>query len=500
MLVAGSAGGAGRIDAQGFRPAPSMGSGYLQTLSGRLLPAGLWDVGLMANYGAGPLVLRDTSGREVARLVEHLATLDLTAAVGIVDFLELGLDIPLVLHQGGEVFAPAGPQASGASGTGIGDIRLVPRVRLTPRRTDSGLALSLALDLGLPTGDDDALRGGGLRVEPRLAGEYRFVGGVGLAVNVGYAFQDEARLLYVDMEHLLTWSVGVDVPFSLGAEMAVHLLAEVDGAVSVLADELGAEEAPVEALLGGRFTAGPFAVHLAAGAGIVRGVGSPEWRVLLGLSLSTGAERDGDGDGIVDRLDLCPAAAEDPDLYADDDGCPDLDNDGDGVADLLDACPSVPVAPDADQEGDGCPDPAPGAPSEPLTRRTVFRQEVDRVIYFPSGSEGISGATDETLLRLARFLIDHPEIEHVWVEGHADDQGREDANMDLSRRRAEAIRSCLVDAGVDPERLTAVAFGETQPIVSGGTPARRSQNRRVELRFAPLSDTAPAGPPTDAVP
>jgi outer membrane protein OmpA-like peptidoglycan-associated protein len=498
LSAAPTAAGAGRIDAQGFQPAPALGAGYLQTLSGRQLPAGIWELGLIANYGADPLVIRDTTGAAVAPLVAHLATADLLVAIGILDYLEVGADIPLVLYQDGGSFAPA--DAYGASGTGIGDIRLVPRVRLTPPPDGPGVAVSLALDLGLPTGDADRWRGGGLRVEPRVAVEYRFASGVGVAANVGYAFQDEARLLYVDMEHLFTWSVAVDVPFRVGGDMTLHALAEVDGAVSVRADELAAEEVPVEGLIGGRFSAGPFAVHLAAGAGLVRGVGSPEWRILAGLSIQAGSPRDEDGDGFVGAADRCPGEAEDYDLFADDDGCPDRDNDGDGVVDALDRCPGVPEGDDPARDGDGCPGVAPLPPEPGGDRPRVFEQTVDRIIYFESGSVIAGGETQETLRILARYLYDHPEITHVWIEGHADERGSERLNMELSERRALAVHGYLLEAGIAPERLTVAALGEQFPVVSGLTAARRALNRRVELRFAPLTDQPPAGarilPPT----
>jgi hypothetical protein len=67
--------------------------------------------------------------------------------------------------------------------------------------------------------------------------------------------------------------------------------------------------------------------------------------------------RDRDQDGIPDRRDACPGAAEDVDGYQDEDGCPDLDNDGDGIPDAIDAAPLQPEDLDGFADEDGLPDP-----------------------------------------------------------------------------------------------------------------------------------------------
>ena len=81
---------------------------------------------------------------------------------------------------------------------------------------------------------------------------------------------------------------------------------------------------------------------------------------------------------------------------------------------------------------------------------------------------------------LAAFLSEHPE-RVVEVEGHTDSTGTPAYNMDLSRARAEAVRTALIRDGVDPSRIEARGFGETAPIASNRTAAGRLQNRRVEI-------------------
>ena len=65
--------------------------------------------------------------------------------------------------------------------------------------------------------------------------------------------------------------------------------------------------------------------------------------------------------------------------------------------------------------------------------------------------------------------------------GHTDGVGSENANMKLSKDRAEAIKVYLVSQGANGSKIEAVGYGETQPIASNKTDAGRQQNRRVEF-------------------
>jgi outer membrane protein OmpA-like peptidoglycan-associated protein len=93
------------------------------------------------------------------------------------------------------------------------------------------------------------------------------------------------------------------------------------------------------------------------------------------------------------------------------------------------------------------------------------------------------GAYDE-LNRVAGVLKQYPQTT-VQIAGHTDSSGAEDYNQKLSQRRAEAIKSALVGAGVDPARLVTIGYGESKPVAPNSTEAGRQQNRRVELRIIP---------------
>jgi outer membrane protein OmpA-like peptidoglycan-associated protein len=92
---------------------------------------------------------------------------------------------------------------------------------------------------------------------------------------------------------------------------------------------------------------------------------------------------------------------------------------------------------------------------------------------------------DESLPELdlaATFLREHPDVK-VRIEGHTDDVGTDDYNLQLSRRRAEAVKKYLVSKGIDEKRITTVGYGKSQPKVKDTTPEARAQNRRVEMKI-----------------
>lgn len=73
----------------------------------------------------------------------------------------------------------------------------------------------------------------------------------------------------------------------------------------------------------------------------------------------------------------------------------------------------------------------------------------------------------------------------IKVQGHTDSIGSEQYNLDLSPKRADAVRDYLIKRGVGADRLIAKGLGESVPIATNDTPEGRAENRRVE--FKPIS-------------
>ncbi|HHM24442.1 MAG TPA: OmpA family protein [Bacteroidetes bacterium] len=186
---------------------------------------------------------------------------------------------------------------------------------------------------------------------------------------------------------------------------------------------------------------------------------------------------DNDGDAIPDSVDKCPNRAEDMDGFQDQDGCPDLDNDGDGIPDARDKCPNDPETFNGYQDDDGCPDKAPKkeGPKIEVGARLIFPR-----VTFLSGSATLTPSAKATLDSVYQLLKEHPEV-RVEIRGYTDNVGSAARNLELSQRRARAVKRYLVRKGIDPNRLIAIGFGEDHPIADNSTPEGRAKNRRIEF-------------------
>ena len=101
-------------------------------------------------------------------------------------------------------------------------------------------------------------------------------------------------------------------------------------------------------------------------------------------------------------------------------------------------------------------------------------------VLFASGKANLLPGSQRTIDKLAAFLEENPERK-VLIEGHTDNIGSTTYNLDLSLRRAQAVKEALVAKGVDPERIVAQGYGEMYPVASNADAAGRQRNRRVEI-------------------
>lgn len=102
-------------------------------------------------------------------------------------------------------------------------------------------------------------------------------------------------------------------------------------------------------------------------------------------------------------------------------------------------------------------------------------------IYFDHDSYTIKPESEETFREIARFLKENPEVK-LYVVGHTDNTGSYDYNLELSKKRAEAVVEKLVrEYGISANRLRAVGVGPVSPVAPNATEEGRAKNRRVEL-------------------
>lgn len=105
-------------------------------------------------------------------------------------------------------------------------------------------------------------------------------------------------------------------------------------------------------------------------------------------------------------------------------------------------------------------------------------------VTFDTNSTVLRPGLQSEINRVAGVLNQYPNT-LVRVEGHTDSKGTDAYNMDLSNRRATAVKNLLVQRGIADSRVEAVGYGETLPVATNDTEAGRQRNRRVEIKIAP---------------
>ncbi len=101
-------------------------------------------------------------------------------------------------------------------------------------------------------------------------------------------------------------------------------------------------------------------------------------------------------------------------------------------------------------------------------------------VLFQSGETVLLESARSSLVEVVDLLQSEPE-KKIRIEGHTDSVGSPEANLELSRQRAESVRLALIDLGVGEDRVTSVGLGEDFPIASNESEEGRARNRRVDV-------------------
>jgi outer membrane protein OmpA-like peptidoglycan-associated protein len=105
-------------------------------------------------------------------------------------------------------------------------------------------------------------------------------------------------------------------------------------------------------------------------------------------------------------------------------------------------------------------------------------------VSFDLDSDVVRPGLYNELDRIAQVMINYPQTA-ILVEGHTDSTGSETYNQKLSERRANSVKSLLVQRGVPADRIDILGYGESQPVATNATAEGRQMNRRVEIRINP---------------
>ena len=493
--------------------------------------------GLFVDYAHGLLDRDwrcDAKQRDAACSAEqtaaHAEVSDLGRAVLLLDLalfdaLELGLALPVSV-----VRATAIGQSEPIPRTraGLGDMRFMLKGTFIPSGpTRVGWLVELSLPSAGPStwsGDSNATFTPGLTLSQALGR---------LTLGAQAAYQLRRRTLLLGIEQDDAFALGLGARYALTASLAA--IAELRARLGVGGHNFDAAQAPAEIDLGLRIGSGAglqFDVGLGSAAWPGdRGAGAPRLRAFMALRAAFDtagcqygpedfdgfedadgcADPDNDRDGIPDTSDACLNDPEDRDGFADDDGCPDLDNDLDGLPDKRDLCPEHSEDSDGFQDQDGCPEPdndgdgvldgndrcrfdaedrdgfedddgcPESGPGRPTVTVSGSRLLMSDRIYFEDEGDTLRPASSLALDALAATFNNLPGQPRLRVEGHTDDAGNPQSNIDLSYRRARAVVEYLKAQGVAAERLEYVGRGSAVPLGPNRTPEGRALNRRVEF-------------------
>jgi outer membrane protein OmpA-like peptidoglycan-associated protein len=102
-------------------------------------------------------------------------------------------------------------------------------------------------------------------------------------------------------------------------------------------------------------------------------------------------------------------------------------------------------------------------------------------VTFESNKADITPESSQILRTALKTLTTYPEIQ-VEISGHTDNVGSKKANTKLSQRRADSVRSWLIERGIDPGRIVAKGYGPDVPIVPNDSPDNKRKNRRIEFK------------------
>jgi peptidoglycan-associated lipoprotein len=145
---------------------------------------------------------------------------------------------------------------------------------------------------------------------------------------------------------------------------------------------------------------------------------------------------------------------------------------------MLAACSNPPPAPPPGPPGMGGPG-GPGGMSSygPGSQEDLAATAGDRVFFALNSSE-ISAEGQQILQRQASWLQHYPNVT-VTIAGHCDERGTREYNLALGERRANAVKSVLIAAGIPASRIQTISYGKERPIVPGSTEEAYAQNRVV---------------------
>lgn len=479
-----------RFDIQPWRPTPAPRdllivpqSQPLRHLSGAL--------GLYFSFSLDPLALFAGQAKQL-QIVKNRLALEFMGALGLGDWFELGLVMPVIVYQGSSDNLSDIGQEGSIQSFARGDLSIIGKGAIIRRLSYArGFGLAASLRVNAPTGEQEAFASDGdWTFSPTLIGDYRFGNGALIALQAGGYYRPLREFQDKLSGSTIVGAAGVEIP--LVRRWGLTTLG--GGYVNVNLFHLPekAADIPAEVMLGLRwysslgvtFTTGfNFGANCALGVPAMRFFIAAVWvpsatKEAAAIDEFKKPPDDPDGDGIIGDKDLCPEHKG----TLENNGCPELDTDRDGVIDRVDECPNLPGR----RMYNGCPRVYTKANKIMVLERVHFATDQDIIL-----PESFS-----VLEEVGEIIRAHPEWQEILIEGHCDIRASDAYNLDLSQRRATSVQKFLLSRGIEPQRLRAQGFGRSRPIADNTTEEGMALNRRVEFTILKVASPDSVQAPT----
>ena len=402
-----------------FTPAGTNKTDYFQVYSSQTIKKQGWNAGFYFDWARNPIEVGAPPGQRQAGVVNDTAIGNFYGTYGILDWMSVGLNIPILFYNKVNPVTSWGPAGTFADPTfttfdpqtNLGDIQLQFKFRIR-NNEDKLVGIALVPFVTMPSGPSSVFAGNGsVTGGLQLVVDFNIIERVQLSLNVGYLAHDKVVLRNVVYNDKLLVGLGLNVM------IVKKLFFLAEGIMQPILDNFFKNEVQVPAEARGGFRVRlneNFDINVGGGAGLTIGIASPDWRAFLGMNYN-----------------WVPAP------------CP--------------ACV------------------APVVEARKITIDQTIHFAFDRAVIRPQSYPILNDVA-------AIIKSNQSSISRVMIEGHTDSIGSDQYNMRLSERRANSVRNYLIKKGIPASTLDTAGFGESRPVATNTTAAGRAKNRRVEFK------------------
>jgi outer membrane protein OmpA-like peptidoglycan-associated protein len=410
-------------DTQNFNTITS-GLDFITVQSSETLKPGVVNFGLFFNYAVNTLPYFEANPQNRSSFNDSLLASEFNMGLGLLKNWDIGISFPAVLSQ-----SVANTTTAGGQFNSYGSTEIRPNTKLRLIGDDSrGIALVASMNFNRIQNNPYTGINAGPTYNLEVAADNTF-GLFAVGLNLGYRARNPGQQIPgIPIQPIQNQVIYSGAANYLIPHTDTKMIFEIFG--SQAADTTNTDQTrtqnSLEADIGFKhdFTTG-LAFLFGGGSEIAHAIASPDWRLYTGLNWTIGPIW-----GHKDQLE------------------------------------QVHPAPDTEV-------------SEKVNKHETF---VAHNILFEFNSDVLTGDYEKTLTELVTYLHTPPEFAKVTIEGHTDSVGSEKYNMDLSQRRANAIKKYLIEHfHINASKVAAEGFGPTRPIADNGNYQGRQLNRRVEF-------------------